>query len=240
MELQLGKMSNKDIAEWMGINSNTFNKNKSKYLEELSKFAQFHLEGKKVFIDKIIISEYSKSGGSMAYQMVKNKVDEFWSPTGLDSCKVVSSKIVQYYGKDLPVAERTAYNYTRQGRNELYGKPFEAGGSLGSCTYMWCKKSDDDILVPLTPEEEMVKANLIKKYFGNADEKQIIVSGMVESGEIKKEEAWDILTELTNMKGENFMMFLGELQEKLDCKIVRGTMVTRNKDLAEIEEKSAF
>lgn len=239
MELKLGKMTNKELAEWMGISSNCFAKMKEKKYEELKVFAEYHFDGKKVVIDKILNPVYSKKG-SDAYQKIKDRIDEVWSPTGLDSCKNVSTKIKAFYGDDLNVGDTTTYLYTTRGRNELYGKPFEAGGSLGSCTYMWCKKNDDGMLVPLTPEEETVKANLIKKYFGNADEKQIIVSGMVESGEIKKEEAWDILTELTNMKGENFMMFLGELQEKLDCKIVRGTMVTRNKDVAEIEEKSAF
>lgn len=239
MELQLGKMSNKDIAEWMGITANTFNKSKGKFLEELSKFAKFHLEGKKVVIDEIMIPEYSKGGGSKAYQMVKDKVDEFWSPTGLDSCKIVSDKIVEYYGKELTVGEGTTYLYTRKGRNELYGKPFEGGGKLGNCVYKWCKK-EGDTLVPLTDAEEEIKAGLIKKYFGDASEKQILVNGMVEAGEISKEEAWEVLTELTNMKGYNFRAFLMELQEKLNCQIIRGTMVTRNKDLIEIEEKSAF
>lgn len=233
IELHEGKYLNKDLAEWFGVTQGSFNTKKDKKLEELKDFAEYHLEGKKVVIDKVLNPIYSKNG-SKAYEMIKEKVDDFWSPTGLDSCKNVSAKIVNYYGSNLDVAARTAYNYTRQGRNELYGKPFEGGGSLGSCTYMWCKKDEEGMLVPFTPEEEQIKATLIKKYFGNADEKQIIVSGMVESGEIKKEEAWDILTELTNMKGENFLNFLGELQERLDCQIVRGTMVNR------IEQKGAF
>jgi len=46
------------------------------------------------------------------------------------------------------------------------------------------------------------------------------------AGEITKEEAWGVLEELTNMKGEgNFMAFLTELQEKLHCKIIKGTLV---------------
>ena len=60
-------------------------------------------------------------------------------------------------------------------------------------------------------------------------EKQVIVKAMVESGEISKEEAWDVLEELTNMKGRgNFIGFLAELQEKLDCMVIRGTNVEPN------------
>jgi NAD(P)H-nitrite reductase large subunit len=74
----------------------------------------------------------------------------------------------------------------------------------------------------------------MKKYFGDATEKQILVQGMVEAGEIKKEEAWDILTQMTNMRGVNFYTFLKELQETLGCKVIKGTMVNR------IEKRSAF
>jgi polyhydroxyalkanoate synthesis regulator phasin len=79
----------------------------------------------------------------------------------------------------------------------------------------------------LTDEEEEIKQGLIKKYFGDATEKQIFIKGMVEMGEIRKEEAWELLEELTNMKGNNFMLFLGELQDKIGCQVVRGTLVER-------------
>ena len=56
---------------------------------------------------------------------------------------------------------------------------------------------------------------------------------MVESGEISKEEAWEVLEELTNMKGRgNFMAFMNELQNKLNCKVIRGTQT-----YLEIEDK---
>lgn len=235
MELQIGKITNKDLAEWMGITANTFNKNKEKYLKELENFAVFHLEGKKIIIEKIINPVFSRRG-SKAYQMIRDKVDEFWSSTGLDSCKHVSAQIVEYYGNQLPVGENTAYNYTRQGRNELYGVPFKEGGSLGTCIYTWCKKNGNE-LIPLSDEERALKEQLIKKYFGDATEKQIIVAGMVEMGEIEEKDAWKILTELTNMRGNNFLMFLSELQEKLGCQIVKGTLVQRKSK--EIKE-SAF
>lgn len=62
---------------------------------------------------------------------------------------------------------------------------------------------------------------------------------MVEAGEIQKEEAWEVLEELTNMK-DNFMPFLGELQEKLQCQVVRGTLVVRDRDLIDKRPPSAF
>lgn len=136
----------------------------------------------------------------------------------------------------LPLTEGTVYQYTLRSRNELYGRPFGAPGELGRCTYTWCKKIGDGWtaeIVPLTPEEEEVKQKLIQKYFGNVSEKQVIVKAMVESGEISKEEAWEVLEELTNMKGRgNFMAFMNELQNKLNCKVIRGTQT-----YLEIEDK---
>lgn len=226
MELKLGKMTNKDIAEWMGISAITFNGHKEKYLKELeNNYFKYHLEGKRVYIDEIYNPVFKK--GVKPYQMVKEKIDDIWSKNGLDSCKNVSEQIVEYYGDKLEIKPSTAYKYTTRGRNDLYGKPFGGEGEIGSCEYVWCKKTDNGYEL-LSEEEEKIKKNLIKKYFGNADEKQILVAGMVESGEITKEEAWEVLSELTNMKGNNFILFLGELQDKLDCQIVKGTLVTRN------------
>lgn len=151
----------------------------------------------------------------------------------MDSCRRVCNEIVRT--TSLSVLPSTAYNYTRKGRNELYGRPFEDGGSLGKCEYLWCKKQDDGKLAFLTREEEQVKENLIKKYFGNVSEKAIIVKGMVETGEITQDEAWSIFEELTDMRGgDNFMLFLSELQEKIGCQVIRGTYVERK------ELRSAF
>lgn len=122
----------------------------------------------------------------------------------------------------------TVVNYTRKGRNELYGVPFGEEGVLGSCIYQWCKKDEETGKIrALTDEENEIKEQLQKKYFGNASEKQIIVQAMVESGELPKEQAWEMLTALTNMKGNNFIMFLQELQAILGHQVVRGTHIER-------------
>ena len=217
----------------MGISANTFNKNKEKYLNELKRFANFHLDGKKIIIDEVLDPIYSKQG-SQAYQLIKRELDKEWSEDGLDSCQRVSLKIGEKYGGELAVSAATIYNYARKSRNELYGKPFQERGSIGSCVYLWCKKRGEGIDAAyelLSPHEEEIKQQLIKKYFGDATEKQIIVQGMVEMGEIKKEDAWDVLSELTGMCGNKFIMFLNELQEKIGCQVIRGTLVERDSQL---------
>lgn len=224
--------TNKEMAEWFNVHPSTFSRNRDDYLEELKNFAFYELVGKRIKILKVFTAEYDKDWNSN-YGKIKEEVPKVWNPSGLDSSKRVSQEI--QHQLMLPIKEGTVYQYTLKSRNELYGKPFGKPGELGRCVYTWCKKIGDghtaDIL-PLTPEEEEIKQKLILKYFGNVSEKQVIVKAMVESGEISKDEAWDILEELTNMKGQgNFMAFLTELQEKLNCMVIRGTQT-----YTEIEE----
>lgn len=227
-KLETKLYTNKQLAEWFGISAGRFSSDKKNKLEQLKAYADFELIGnkqKKVKIIKVYEEEYHKKG-SQAYQMIKNKFDETWSEDGLDSCKRVCYQIMDTI--DLGVAEGTAYNYTLKSRNVLFGKPFQNGGKLGNCIYVWCKQEENGELRFLTKEEQDIKTAMIKKYFGDASEKQIIVQGMVEAGEISKEQAWDVLTEMTNMKGNNFLAFLKQLQKRIGCRVIRGTYVERN------------
>ena len=231
MQLTLGKKTGKELAEWFGISPGAFRNGKEKKLEELKYFAEFYEENGKVVITKILNPIYQKRG-SEAYQKVVNKIDEVWSKDGLDSCSRVGTEICEILSnedKGFKNTLSTVIEYTRKGRKELYGVPFQNGGRLGNCIYIWCKRDKNSGAYSfLTDDEIEIKEQLQKKYFGDATEKQILVKGMVESGEISKEDAWDILEELTNMKTGNFMMFLKELQERLGCQVIKGTYVERN------------
>lgn len=239
--LTSGYKTGSELAKWFGISLSTYKNQKAKKLEELKNFAEFKIEKGKVVITKVLNPIYTKQS-SKAYQLIRSKIDECWNEDGLDSCKRVGEQVKEELKKELSLAPSTVYNYTRKGRNELYGVPFKERGAIGSCTYLWCKKEGDGVNTQyrrLTKEEEQIKQDLLKKYFGNATEKQVIVKAMVEAGEIQKEEAWEVLEELTNMK-DNFMPFLGELQEKLQCQVVRGTLVVRDRDLIDKRPPSAF
>lgn len=231
MELTLGKKTGKELAEWFGISSGAFRNKKQEKLEELKYFADFYEENGKIIITKVLDPIYKKRG-SEAYQKVINKIDEVWNKNGLDSCSRVGTEICEILhneDKNFTNTLSTVVEYTRKGRKELYGAPFQNGGRLGNCIYIWCKRDRETGNYDfLNEEEQNIKQNLQTKYFGDATEKQILVKGMVEAGEITREEAWDILEELTNMRTGNFMMFLKELQEKLGCQVIRGTYVERN------------
>ena len=229
MELKEGIMTNEELAEWFGVKLTSFKNTKRKKLEELKLFADFYEEKGKIIITEIYEPIYQKQQGKTK-QMVISKIDQVWSEDGLDSCSRVGNKICELLEKEGIVRKpNTVIAYTRQGRNELYGIPFMNEGRIGKCIYIWCKrdpKTGEYSL--LTEKEQVIKQNLQTKYFGDATEKQILVKGMVEAGEIRKEDAWDVLEEMTNMRTGNFMMFLKEIQEALHCQVIRGTLVERN------------
>lgn len=240
IELTIGKKTGKQLAEWFGIEYNSFKNQKKKKLEELKLFAEFYEEKGKVVITKVIEPVYQKGMENVKRKVIE-KIDEVWSADGLDSCQRVGEKILALLQEEDNTFNRatgTIVKYTREGRNELYGPPFQGGGKIGNCIYIWCKrdpKTGDYSL--LTNEEQEIKQKIQMKYFGDATEKQILVKGMVEAGEITKEEAWNVLEEMTNMnRKENFMGFLKEIQAALHCQIIRGTLVERDADKVQFLE----
>lgn len=229
MELKEGIMTNEELAEWFGVKLTSFKNTKRKKLEELKLFADFYEEKGKVIVTEVYEPIYQKQQGKTK-QMVISKIDQVWSEDGLDSCSRVGNKICELLEEEGIVRKpNTVIAYTRQGRNELYGIPFINEGKIGKCIYIWCKRDPETGEYSLlTEEEQVIKQNLQTKYFGDATEKQILVKGMVEAGEIRKEDAWDVLEEMTNMRTGNFMQFLKEIQEALHCQVIRGTLVERN------------
>jgi hypothetical protein len=114
-----------------------------------------------------------------------------------------------------------------QARNELFGKPFTNSGEIGFCEYIWCVETSDGKYRELTMEEEKKKRDLMKVYFGDATEKQLMVKAMVEAGEITKEEAFDILERMTGMDDCNFYSFLQELSVTIGCKVKKVTKLLK-------------
>lgn len=243
MKLTTGKKTNKEIAEWLRVKPNTFNKNKEKYLNILAHFASYHLDKKKhIIIDQVYIEEYSKIT-EINYNKVLDSFEDNWDDSGLDCCARVGNRIYEAFveaDENFDLKNTTIYNYTIRSRNELYGKPFVGEGLKGTCHYLWCKWDQQaDKYIPLTAEETKIKQELQTKYFGDTSEKQILVKGMIKSGEITEEEAWSVLEKMTNMNDGNFMGFLRELQDRIGCKIVRGTMLERSdKGAFRLEEEN--
>ena len=228
-ELKLGKVTSKELAEWFGIKPSSFSNMKAKKLEELKNYADFEIKNRSVYIKEIYISEYARM---KHFDLVKDSLVKLWCPNNLDTCKNVTKKLTKKYDKEeLPLQESSLYNYTRASRDELFGKPLKnSRGTLGKCEYEWVKEVDGETNTyeALTDEERQVFQSLMKKYFGNMEEKALIVEMSVKKGEIKKEEAWEVYEELTNMNDKSFVDFLHEAEELIGYKIVRATRIDKD------------
>ncbi len=124
----------------------------------------------------------------------------------------------------MTIKESTTYEYTREARNELYGKPFIGKGKLGTCRYIWVKKLDEGKYERFNDEEEAMYKKLLLKYFKNTDSKAMFVKDMIKRGEVTKEEAWDVYDEIANLEF-GFMNFKAEMEEFVGCTIVRATEI---------------
>ena len=234
IELQLGYMSNKQLADWFGIKVASFRAHKDKKLEILKDFADYEMAYGGVKILKIYMPVYEKQS-SRNYQIVRDAFEEEWDKSGIDSCANVSDKIMLKHYGELTLTPNSTYIYTLKTRDELYGKPFVNLGKNGSCIYLWCKVelSEDNVYVytPFTEEEQAIKKQLMKKYFSTDVEKEVLVAEMVDNGEISKSEAYDLLREMKNLNSAGFMAFKTELEDKIGSKITKATLLQREEPL---------
>lgn len=222
LELVEGQlMSNNDLAEWFQIKPGSFRNTKAKKLEELKKYAEYEIQGTKVLIVKVIEPKFVKRKD---YSIVKEEFTQVYNKSKIDTASNVSKKIYNKRKSDLTIKESTTYEYTREARNELYGKPFIGKGKLGTCRYIWVKKLDEGKYERFNDEEQAIYKKLLVKYFKNTDDKAIFVNTMVEHGEITEEEAWKTYKEITNFEF-SFMNFKAEMEEAVGYPIVRATEI---------------
>lgn len=225
MELHLGKMSNKELAEWFGIKPNTFTQFKKKKLEELQNYACFEVVYGGVEITAIIKDTYNKKDNHIR-EVYQKGFEELRKP--LDTVSHINNQIYEKYNEQLPTlsSAESGYRYAIEVRNANYGIPFKGKGSKGFCYYMWCKMEERDgeqFFIQFTEEEEQVKKELLKKHFGTNEEKDLLIAEMVTNGEISKEDAYDIMMEYRNLNGKGFMSFLRELEKQIGSKVVKAT-----------------
>lgn len=233
--LHVGEFTTEEFAAWRGISTRTLSNNRSRYLEDLGRHADYHLDDKRhIIIDRVIEEEYQKKENPrVTYNKVLAKVDETWADNGLDTCSRVGYAIWETLRVENEIKEGlspdTIIRYAREARNVIYGKPFSAGGELGYCVYLWCTKDKNNNINFLTEEETEVKEKLLAKHFKGATEKMVIVKEMVDNKEITKEEGYDIL--LSGEAGKrvkgNFGNLIEDFKDITGKTLIRGTLVTR-------------
>lgn len=231
MQLHLGTMTNQELAAWFGLTEGSFKNTKKKRLQELKEdYCDFEVLRGKINVIKIYdekkINYVNKK--SRVYKFICNNMDKVWNENGLDSCKDVTEKFLKEHEAEMEdYSDTVVYSLVIAARNELYGKPFmRHEGKLGYCEYIWCTRDEEGELRFLTEDEEKRKELLLKKYYGDAQEKTLFVKEMVKRGEIKEEEAWRYYDELNGGDG-SFYGLMRDMRE-YGVNLVKGTLVTRN------------
>lgn len=225
MELKLGKMTTKELAEWFGISYGRFRNIKKQKLEELKNFCFYEEIYGGVNIQAIINPIYEKEL-SQIREIYQQGFEELKQP--IDTVSHINEQIYEKYFNKLPTLSSAAsgYHYAIEVRNANYGVPFKGNGSKGHCYYLWCKMEEQNgkqYYIQFTEEEEKVKQDLLKKHFGTNEEKDLLIAEMVHNGEISKEDAYDIMMEYRNLNGQGFMSFLKALEKEIGAKVVKAT-----------------
>ena len=235
MELQIGKMTSREIAAWFGVSYSSYSHKKSKYLNDLKEYATFETTPRGVNIKNIYISEYIKPDNN--YRKIKDAIPFNWNKkTNIDLKKNVAQKI-QDKREELKIGElkfRTTYNYVCKASNELYGKPNELeGGEIGNCHWVLCVKEKGELRW-FTMEEFQKKMELRKKYFKDAamernrrEEIRECLAFKFKTGDITEQEYKEELFILENSCGKAYGDYLNELQNSLGdgCYLAYGIVV---------------
>ena len=225
MELKLGKMTTKELAQWFGVSYGSFRTMKAKKMEELKNYAIFEEVYGGIEITAIIKDTYNKKDNQIR-EIYSKGFEELRQP--LDTVSHINNQIYEKYNEQLPTlsSAESGYRYAIEVRNANYGIPFKGKGSKGFCYYMWCKmeeKNGEQFFIQFTKEEEQIKKELLKKHFGTNEEKDLLIAEMVTNGEISKEDAYDIMMEYRTLNGKGFMSILKELEKQIGAKVVKAT-----------------
>lgn len=239
-ELKLGQMKCKELADWFGISPSSLSAHKQDKLEELKAYADYEDLGRRgVNIIKIIEPVYSKIS-SESKAKIFEVFDANWGKNGLDTATNVRDKIKYRYKDLIPVSDDTAYRYVLSARNRYYGKPFRDLGEYGNCIYVWAKQEVDIdnsevYYTPLTEEEEEIKQQMMKQYFGTDEEKDIMIAEMVDAGEITKEEAYDLIVEYRGLNKVGYGRFIKDLGDKIGATVTKVTLIQKKIPVGDVE-----
>lgn len=218
LELKLGHMTTKELADWANRSELYIQKNKKQWCDNnLSIYADYELCRGGVKITAIKNPVFLSSG----LQEVRDKYRKYWGYGDLSidtntQCWVkLSADMVN------KLQYETGRNYVSKCRREEYGvarKCNKYDGSKGYCHYIFCKSINGKPVL-FTEEELKIKSDLSKQYLKSDEqdemEKQALTADY-KRGEISQEEyAESIANLISNDKG--WVTFQEKLNEALGC-----------------------
>jgi len=231
MELHLGKMTSKELAEWFGIAYSTYRKTTKKKLEILKAYCEYTRVRGGVEISKIHQAEYVKD--PTTYEIIKQEVKEKWIREEPETVTRVAARILESGAVALNLDR--CRRYVGIARNELWGHPKIEGnhGEIGWSKYVWVKMYRGAIVAEneyqfLTEKDKEIYHQIRVKYYGNEEEKADLAKSLINDKVMTKAQAWDYVHgDIESLQGLNhFKAYLVEVSQALDCDwLVRATYV---------------
>ena len=222
MSLRIGKMTNKELAEWFGISDRTYKNTRAARLEELRWYCDFAVIRGGIDVKIIKHKDYIKNRSKIGKE-IREMLPEVWPAGEPHTCVQVGTKIYEMK-KSSSTEQVSTYIYqTRQQRTVLVGKP---SPDNPYCHYVLVKayrgNTDADTkMVELTPDE--IKRKMLSAYF-TEDIDLSIVFDLYADG--MAAEAMKEVMQQTGWTSAKYRAYLDELALALKCDyITRGTKI---------------
>lgn len=191
--LRCGKMSTKEIAQWMDVNYSTFRNNKKQKLDDLRRFCDFEQVYGGVNILQIYNPIYQKALSNdekVFLEEIQN------TGNGLSSVAGMSRKLIRYNNNYRTLTENNVEKRMGKVNKNLFGEyeknSKQAFGRMGSRKYVYAIKiSDFNKYRYLTDEEMDVFKHILKSICGKQIDKimeSMLLDEAFKNSDMTKEE----------------------------------------------------
>lgn len=199
MQLKEGPMNFRELSVWFGLKPDTITKGsksaKEKKLQRLKNFCDYHLEDRKIIIDRVIIPEYAKS-----YDVIDEYFDDEWGyivnpethkmswqyKARVDTCTRVARAIQRKHPEARQVSEKTASAYACHVRTKGYGPTYkDVKGEKGYCEIVYLNEDETGLL---SDEQMKIMHECRQEAYREVDEMRFKLDEAYHMKEITKEE----------------------------------------------------
>ena len=166
MQLQLGKMTGHEIADWLGIAYSTYKRNPTKQLQKLNDFCQYKQVRGGIEIEEIYQSTYNKEFIMQSHLKILSYI--------LDKPGYITT--MRQIAKDLELSLYTV----RKAIYLCFGQKENVGGIMGHKERLWTILLEDNSYRPLTKEELSRMNELAKQHYIWANEIKDVLAAIDE------------------------------------------------------------
>ena len=196
MKLKIGKMTSRELAQWMNISYNTYRNSIDKYLSIVEDYCDFEKVYGGIIVKEIYIEEYDKSLSLKDEKIYLKEIERcIAEQDGLSTVAGMSRKLVKEGTFD---SFETAKRRMSKTGKKLFGKTDESlfsHGEKGRRTYVWgVKLNDYNQYRRLTKEEEEKFDKIIADFYSanvNKVKKEALLTDRLRNKEITVDEYFE-------------------------------------------------